>query len=147
MAYTVDWVTKVITIPVSDLTLISGSNYSLDMSDVHVEVRRLESAFDEGLWAPETITFYPTVILSGIAKPPTVEFINGYTIAMGGSNYNCFLTGYDTNFLDVLVPGNGISVLANNSIGKIETGTSGLTAAESAQLSNTLTVGKFLGLK
>ena len=133
MAYSADWIGKVITIPQSDLTLISGVNYSLDVADVHVEVNRMQSALDEGLWAPQVIEFYPTVTLSGIDKPPTVEFINDYTVEFGGSNYNVFLSGYDTNLIDVLTPGNGISVLGNNSVGKITSG-SGVTEQDKTDI-------------
>lgn len=133
MAYSADWIGKIITIPQSDLTFISGVNYSLDIADVHVEVNRIQSATDEGLWAAQVIEFYPTVTLSGINKPPTVEFINGYTVEFGGSNYNVILSGYDTNLIDVLTPGNGISVLGNNSIGKIVIG-SGLSTQQDADL-------------
>lgn len=133
MAYTVNWITKLITIPQADLTLISGDNYSLDMADVHSEIRRLEWALTDGLWAPEIINFYPTVTLSGIAKTPTVEFKNDYTVQFGGSNYNVSVSGYDTNMADVLVPGNGINVVFNNSVGKVASG-SGLDAGQDAKL-------------
>jgi hypothetical protein len=147
MAYSVDWIARVITIPQGDLTLISGNNYSLDMLDVHIEVRRLESEFTEGLWAPDVLNHYPTVTLSGIPKSPTIEFTNSYTVQFGGSNYNVSLTGPDTNLLDVLIPGNGISVLANNSVGKqTVAGGSGASAQEvwdypSASITDTASVG------
>lgn len=135
MAYSVDWVAKIITIPQGDLTFLSGNNYSLDTANAHEELRRLEWAFADGLWAPRIINFFETVTLSGIPKTPSVEVINGYTMDFTGSNYNVILSGYDNNFVDVYVPSNGISILGNNSVGRqtITTG-SGLDAGQATEL-------------
>lgn len=118
MAYTVDWVSKIFTIPQSDLTFVSGNNYSLSMVDVHEELRRLEWAFADGLWAPRILNFYETVTLSGIDKSPSIEVTNGYTFDFTGSNYNVILSDYDNNLVDVYIPSNGISILGNNSVGR-----------------------------
>jgi len=135
MAYTVNWVTKVFTIPQSDLTFVSGNNYSLSLVDVHEELRRLEWAFTDGLWAAQIAKFYETVTLSGIPKTPSVEIINDYTFDFTGSNYNVILTNYDNNLVDVYIPSNGVSILGNNSVGRqtISTG-SGLDAGQDAKL-------------
>ena len=133
MAYSVNWVTKVITIPQSDLTFLSGNNYSLDIADVHYEIRRLEWEFTDGLWAARIANFYETVTLSGVAKSPSLEIVNDYTFDFTGSNYNVILTGYDNNLVDVYIPSNGISILGNNSVGKITAG-SGLLPTEQQQL-------------
>ena len=119
MAYTVDWVTKIVTIPLSDLTLVSGVNYSLDADVVHDELRRLEWTFVDGLWAPAIVEYTLTKVLSGLSYSPVVEMINGYTWDVASSNINISLIGANNNLLDTYIPGNGISVLANNSAGKI----------------------------
>ena len=118
MSYSVNWVTKLITIPLSDLTLVSGSNYTLAVADVHDEIRRLEWEQSGGLWAPYILNHYPTVTLSGIPKTRTVEMVNGYTWNVDSTNINISLIGIDSNLLDTYIPGNGISLLANNSVGK-----------------------------
>ena len=135
MAYSVDWVNRIITIPQSDLTLISGVNYSLDITDVHIEIRRLENDFNEGLWAAQVIDFKETVIVSGISKSPTVLFINNYQIAIGGSNINVFLSGPDSNLVDVFIPGNGVSIVGNNSVGKQQVG-SGVTEQDKLDIAD-----------
>lgn len=137
MAFSVDWLAKVFTIPQSDLTLLSGNNYSLSLVDVHKELRRLEWNFTDGLWAPRIANWYETVTLSGVPKTPSVEVINDYTFDFTGSNYNVILTDYDNNLVDVYIPSNGISILGNNSVGKqtIVTG-SGLSAGEQQQLTD-----------
>lgn len=118
MAYSVDWVAKVFTIPQSDLTFLGGNNYSLSLVDVHKELRRLEWGFVDGLWAQLIAKWYETVTLSGVDKTPSVEIINGYTFNFTGSNYNVILSAYDNNLVDVYAPSNGISILGNNSVGK-----------------------------
>ena len=133
MAYTVNWATKVITIPLTDLMLISGVNYSLDVDYAHDEIRRLEWEFTDGLWAEHAIEYINSQILSGLIYSPIVKMVNGYTWVVAASNINISLIGSNTNFLDTYTPGNGISVLANNSAGKILSG-SGLDASQSTQL-------------
>lgn len=135
MSYTVNWTTKVISIPLGDLTLISGSNYSLDASDFWLEVRRLEASPADGLWAEQALDFINTQILSGITYVPIVKLINGYTWDVASTNKNVSLIGPNSNLLDAFIPGNGISVLANNSAGKQTiTSGSGLDAGQDTKL-------------
>ena len=137
MAYSVDWISKVFTIPQGDLTFLSGNNYSLSLVDVHNELRRLEWSFTDGLWAPRIANFYETVTLSGIPKSPSVEITNGYTFNFTGSNYNVILSDYDNNLVDVYIPSNGISILGNNSVGRqtVTTG-SGLSIEQDQKLTD-----------
>ena len=129
MSYSVNWTTKVVTIPLSDLTLVSGSNYSLDASDVWIELRRLEASPGDGLWADQIAEFVNTQVLSGLPYSAILKMINGYTWDTNTTNKTISLLGINNNLLDVFIPGNGISVLANNSAGKITTG-SGLDATQ-----------------
>lgn len=119
MAYTVNWVTKVVTIPLTDLTLVSGSNYTMNVDMAHDELRRLEWEFTEGLWAEHAIDFVETQVLSGITYVPIIKLVNGYTWLTDASDINIFLIGSNSNFLDTFIPGNGVSVLANNSAGNV----------------------------
>jgi hypothetical protein len=120
MSYSVNWTTKVITIPLADLTLISGSNYSLDTGDFWIEMRRLEASPGDGLWADQTVEYVNTQLLSGITYSAIVKLINSYTWDTDTTNKNIFLVGFNSNLLDTFIPGSGISVLANNSAGKQE---------------------------
>lgn len=135
MAYFVDWIAKHVTIPVSDLTLVSGSNYTLNAADVHNELRRVEWAFDGGLWADPILKHYSTLVLSGIPKTRSVEMINDYTWGIDASNIVVSMLGIDHNLFDTFIPLNGVSILGNNSVGKqdIESG-SGLSAEQDARL-------------
>ena len=118
MSYSVNWTTKVITVPLADMTLVSGSNYTLDADDFWIEMRRLEASPSDGLWAEQVVEYVNTQILSGITYSAIVKVINGYTWDTDTTNKNISLTGSNSNLLDVFIPGSGISVLANNSAGK-----------------------------
>lgn len=153
MAYTVNWTTKVIDVPLSDLTLVSGVNYSLDVGDFWIEMRRLEASPTDGLWAEQTIEFIDTQVLSGITYSAVVKLINGYTWQVMSSNINVSLLGKNSNLVETYIPGNGISIIGNNSAGKIETG-SAVTAQDLLDIADAvwqhvkaLTYGKWFGTK
>jgi hypothetical protein len=122
MSYSVNWATKVVTVPLTDLTLISGSNYSLNTGDFWIEMRRLEASPEDGLWTEQVIEYVNTQVLSGITYSAIVKLINSYTWNTDTTNKNIFLIGFNSNLLDTFIPGSGISVLANNSGGKIDAG-------------------------
>lgn len=118
MAYSVDWTGKQVTIPVSDLVLVSGTEYNLSMSSFHKEIRRLESAFDEGLWAPQILDHTNAKTLSGVPFAPLDEIINGYQIQFGSGPTRVNLVGSNNNIIDVLIV-TGISVVPSNSAGLV----------------------------
>ncbi len=119
MSYTVNWTTKLFTVPLADLTLVSGNNYTLDVDEFWIEVRRLEWSLVDGLYAEQALEFVNSQTLSGLLYSAIVKLINGYTWDISSSNINVSLLGPNNNLLDTFVPGNGISLLANNSAGKI----------------------------
>lgn len=82
-------------------------------------MRRLEASPGDGLWAEQAIEYVNTQVLSGIQYSAIVKLINGYTWDTDTTDKNISLVGFNSNLLDFFVPGNGISVLANNSAGKI----------------------------
>lgn len=136
MSYTPNWTTKVFTIPVGDLTFVSGVNYTLDVSDFWIEVRRLEAsaANNGGLYAEQAMEFINTQVLSGISYSAIAKLINGYTWEIDASNIVVALQGINSNLLDTFVPANGVSVLANNSAGKVSPG---FTAVDRTSLDDT----------
>ncbi len=117
MSYTVNWLTKVITIPVGDLTLVSGTRYSLDMSDFMIECRRLESSFTDGLWASQILLHDNTKVdFAGADYAPFDDIINGYEVQFGAGPTRVDLLGSNNNLVDVLIP-TGVAVVPSNSAG------------------------------
>jgi hypothetical protein len=128
MAYSVDWIAKVISIPTSDLTLVSGTRYSLDMADFLAEIRRLEWEFTEGLWAPTIVAHTDTRYdFAGVNYAPFDDMLNDYTVEFTGVATRVDLIGSNNDIIDVLIP-TGVSVVPSNSAGLqiVQTG-SGVT--------------------
>jgi len=133
MAISIDWGTKVISVPQSYLTLISGTLYNLDTNQFRLDLRALE-ATDPGMAYPKTHNHNTTVSLSGIEYARVVEIINGYTVEFENGAYAVNLDGSNNNILDVAVR-NNVSVGANNSAGLI-----GLSNLEAAAYNGKITV-------
>lgn len=132
MAYTVDWQAKSIFVPVADMTLVSGSEYELDMTAFRVEIRRLEWEFDEGMGWPQVLEHTKPKTLAGVAFAGFDEIINGYTITFDPVATKVTVKGTNNNIVDVLVI-NGVSVIPSNSAGLVQAG-SGLTATQDQTL-------------
>lgn len=137
MAYSVDWIAKEVTIPTSDLTIVSGNHYSLDMADFLAEIRRLEWEPTEGLWAPSIVDHTDTrVNFAGATYAPFDDLINGYTIQFSGTATRVDLLGSNNDLIDVLVV-TGVSIVPSNSAGLqiVSTG-SGLDAGQDAKITS-----------
>ena len=117
MSYSVNWVSKVISIPTADLTLVSGTRYSLDMADFLDEIRRLEWEFTVGLWAPAILDHTNTRYdFAGVNYAPFDDLLNDYTVQFTGVATRVDLLGSNNDIIDVLIP-TGVSVVPSNSAG------------------------------
>jgi hypothetical protein len=118
VSYTINWLTKVISIPSSDLVTVSSRRFRLDMVNFLAEVRRLEWSFVDGFWA-EAITEHSNTRpdFAGIDYAPFDEIINGYTIEFDPVTADRVdLLGSNNNIVDVLIS-NGVTVVPSNSAG------------------------------
>ena len=113
----INWGTKVIFVPKLFLTLVSGTNYTMDTHQFHVGLRELESS-EEGSVFPPTHNHNTTVSLGGIEYARIIEMINGYTVTFEDGNYSVSLIGSNNNILDVTNL-NQVSIRANNSAGLV----------------------------
>lgn len=139
MAVSIDWGTRVITIPRADMpiTQVSPEVRSLDLAAFRLELKDLEDDA-AGMPHPDTHRHNTTVVLSGVTYARTIEIINGYTVEFEDGQYTVVMSGANSNVLDVKVA-NQVGVLGNNSAGLIETG-SGLDASQAATLATILKV-------
>lgn len=119
MAITIDWGTKIISVPQSFLTHTGGTNYTLDTNAFHIALKDLEDD-EEGIAFPPTHKHNTVVTLGGIQYARIIEIINGYTITFEnvGSPYAVSLIGSNNNILDVTNL-NNVAVRSNNSAGLI----------------------------
>jgi hypothetical protein len=134
MAYAVNWITKVVTIPTSDLTLVSGSRYRLDMADFLSEIRALEADPSQGLWADQIVEHTrEKVNFAGADYAGFDEIINGYTVLFTGLATRVDLVGSNNNLTDVLIA-NGVSVVPSNSAGLQLVATGGSTGPTAGEI-------------
>lgn len=120
MTYSVNWVTRVITIPVSSMISLGDDGYELQADSFWRELRRLEWAFADGLWAPQILRHADTRTLAGATFVPENEIINGFTVLMDPLAKKVFLRGDNNNIIDVIVF-NGVSVIPSNTAGNTVT--------------------------
>jgi hypothetical protein len=140
MAITIDWLTKIISVPQSDLTFISGTLYEMDTDWFRLQLKAIEAS-EEGMPFEDTHIHNTQVTVAGTTFFRTIEIINGYSVQFTpDAQWSVRLAGSNNNIFDVengILVQNQVQVIAQNSAGGqiVETGVSGLTSAESAQLS------------
>lgn len=118
MAITINWATKVITIPKADLTPLGGLFYELDINVLRLALKDLEDD-EAGMIYPVTHNHNSTVLVGGLTLARVVEIINGYTITFEDGQYAVSLVGANSNILDV-VNLNQVSVRSSNSAGLVQ---------------------------
>ena len=142
MAISVDWATKVITVPQADCTLITGTLYELDTDVFRLALKDLEDDV-EGIPFLDTHRHNTEVTVAGTTFARAIEIINGYSVEFTpDSQWTVRLVGSNNNIFDVE---NGI--LAQNQVQVIPTNAAGLIVTEAAAAGDGLTVGQFLALK
>jgi len=133
MATAINPVTGEITIQQADMTLLQASPEirGLDVDALRLELRDLES----NRWAPKTHNHSTTLTLVGTTYQRKLEFLDPYFFTFTGSGYTVQLSNGDNN-IDEKTPGVNVSMRSANSAGSVvvETGVSGLTPSESAEL-------------
>jgi len=122
MAITLDPATKIFTIPRSDLTLVSGTLYSVDTNAVKNEIEALMDNEDY-IWMDTAIRHNTEVTVAGTTYARTLEFINGYSIVFTpNSPWTVRLEGSNNNFFDVengILQQNQVQVIPTNAAGLI----------------------------
>lgn len=126
MTVSVDWATKLITVPQSDLTFVSGVLYELDTNWLRLQLKDLEDDEDGMPW-PDTHRHSTEVTISGVTYARFLEVINGYTLKFTPNDpYHVRLSGSNNNLLDVLDPSHHhYSLIVQNSAGLIVVATGG----------------------
>jgi hypothetical protein len=140
VAISIDWGTKVITVPQADLTFISGVIYELDVDWLRLQVAALLDD-EEGQPFPDAFRHNTEVVISGVTYTRFVEFINGYTVTIDPAGaYIVTCTGANHNIADIYNNTGGPTLLVNNAAGLVTT--DALIANEDA-----LTLNQFIALK
>lgn len=125
----INWATKVVAIPQSYLTLVSGSTYSLDVDQLRLDIKALEDD-EAGIVYPTTHNHNTSVLLSGVTYARTFEVINGYTLDFENGSYTVKCVGANHNIGDVKVV-DSVSLIIGNAAGLITVSSgSGLSTEE-----------------
>lgn len=118
MAISINWSTKVISIPQSYMTNMGGGVYELDTDQFRLDLKNLEDS-DEGMPFPTTHNHVAPISLGGITLGRVIEIINGYTITFEDLQYAVNLVGSNNNISDVSNV-NQVSIRSSNSAGLIQ---------------------------
>ncbi len=111
--------TKVISVPQADLTMISATEFQLDVDAFHITLRDLEASVGGGPWATTHI-HNTEVTIGGVVFARQVIIIGGYTVTFEDGSYAVTLVGANNNILDVANL-NSVSIRPSNSAGLITT--------------------------
>jgi len=137
MPISIDWGTKVISVPQSYLTNITGTLYELDTDQFRLDLKALEDD-EAGMPFPDTHRHNTEVTIAGITYARFIEIINGYSITFENGSYSVRLAGSNNNFFDVengILNQNTVQVIAQNSAGLIVKSIgSGLSTEEATKL-------------
>jgi len=133
MAISINWGTKVISVPQSYLTFVSGVKYTLDVDAFRLDLKDIEDS-EEGMAFDKTHNHNTSVTVGGVTLARVVEIINGYTISFEdtGTPYQVRLEGANNNILDVANIIANVNIASTNSAGLIEVDTGGSAAIVAA---------------
>lgn len=114
MALLLEWSTKIITVPKTELTLVSGTHYTITV-DYWWQLLREANYDAEGMVFD---TMYNSIAPTS-STPRIVEVVNGYTVQFENGLYSVEFINGNTNFRDVEIK-NTVSVGTNNTTGFID---------------------------
>ena len=118
----IDWGTKVITVPKSYTSLISLIPFEtrlLDINQFRLDLRGLEADV-EGMPHLRTHIHNTEVIVGGVVLARVISIVNGYTLTFEDGSYAVNLDGANSNLLDVANL-NSVQIRSANSAGLIVT--------------------------
>lgn len=140
MAISVDWPTKVISVPKAYMTLVSSTPFEireLNINTFRLDLKGLEDDLEGQIW-PTTHNHNTAVTVGGVTLARVFEIINGYTVTFEDGSYAVNLVGANSNVADVTNL-NAVSVRAANSAGLVDADLA--SAVWNALIANHLTAG------
>jgi hypothetical protein len=118
---TVDWPTKVISVPQSYLTPVTGTLYELDTDQFRLDLKDLEDDSGGGIVWPDTHRHNTSVTVAGVTYARTIEIINGYQVVFTpDAQWSVRLAGSNNNIFDIetgVLVQNQVQVIPTNSAG------------------------------
>lgn len=118
MALSIDWSTKVISVPKADMLQTQVSPFEvreLDIDLFRLELKSIEDS-EEGMPHLDTHQHVGPITVGGVTLARVVEIINGYTITFENGSYAVDIAGGNSNIADVANL-NSVSIRSANSAG------------------------------
>lgn len=125
MAITVNYITQVISVPKTYLTLVSGTLYKLDTNQFRLDLASIQDS-EEGIPYPTMYSHNTEVTVVGTTFARIIEIINGYSIEFEDGQYTVRLEGSNNNYFDVengILEQNQVQIISQNSGGLVSGGT------------------------
>lgn len=119
MAISVNWLTRVITVPRADLQLIQSSPTEIRQLSVdafRLELKALEADLNQGMPFVHAHEHTAPIGVGGVQLARVVSIVNGYTVTFEDGAYAVNIVGANSNIGDV-VNVNNVSVRSANSAG------------------------------
>ena len=121
MAISINPATFVITVPLADLTLVSGTLYEHDTEAFRLELIAWEDD-EAGMPFPRTHTHNTEVTVVGTTFARSIQIRSPYSVEYENGAYSVLLTGSNNNIFDVesgILVQNTVQIIAQNSAGLI----------------------------
>jgi len=133
MPISVDWPSKVISVPQSYLSFVGSGVYELDLDQFRLDLKSLEDD-EEGMPFLDTHEHNTEVTIGGTTLARVFRIINGYTVTFEDAQYAVEAKGANSNIADVMNV-NQVSLRTFNTAGLITVVSgSGLSQEEHDQL-------------
>ncbi len=121
MALTIDPITRVINVPQSYLTLISGTLYELDTDQFRLDLKVIEAS-EGGIIFEKTHDHNTEVTVAGTTFARSVKILLPYSVEFEDGQYTIVLQGSNNNIFDVansILLQNQVQIISTNSAGLI----------------------------
>jgi len=118
MTYSVNWLTKIVTIPKADLTVIDAPNEVFELNVLAFWAAIHDIQDGEGITYQTIMASNAPSEIGGVVLQRVVEVINNYKIEFEDGQYQVNLVGANNNILQSRVQ-NQVSLNPSNSAGAI----------------------------
>ena len=121
MPISIDWATKIVTVPKDYLTFTGpGEVYEMDLDEFRLDLGSLQAA-EDGIVFLDTHSHVAPIAIGSVVLARVVEMINDYTVTFESGSYAVNINGGNSNIADVSNVTQA-SIRPNNSVGLADTG-------------------------
>lgn len=121
MAFTVDPLTYIISVPQADLTHVGGTLYTFNTDTFRLGLKAWEAS-EEGMPHPKTHDHNTEVTIAGVTYARSINILAPYSIEFEDGQYSVILEGSNNNIFDIaegILEQNQVQVIPTNSAGLI----------------------------